>query len=199
MVIQSVYGFSLGLDHALSLLKRDREACASQLQRLRERADGLIGELRRYLQELKPAPALPGKAIPILEDLLADFTAGTGLEVNFRWQGRQEKDLDGDQRRHFYYMASEILSNIRRHAAATAVEVELHLENTGLRLTVRDNGVGFRPDEASLSPGMGLENLRERADLAGGRLDLESLPGKGTRVTVRLPYDAPGGDGENGH
>ncbi|MBE3580422.1 MAG: hypothetical protein IMW96_02100 [Thermoanaerobacteraceae bacterium] len=198
-VIQSVYGFSLGLDHALALLKKEPEACGAQLRRLRDRADGLLNELRRYLQQLELAPGLPGRAVPILEDLLADFTASTGMEVNFHWRGRQEKDMDADQRSHFYHMASEILSNIRRHASATRVEVQLDLGSTGLGLAVADNGVGFRWEEAADSRGRGLFNLREQAAMAAGRLDIKSLPGKGTRVSVWLPYSAPGGDNGNGH
>ncbi|MFZ5644830.1 MAG: sensor histidine kinase [Bacillota bacterium] len=188
-VIQAIYGLSLRLDQALKLLKKDQAASEVLLNELKGRADIIISQLRGYLQELKPSPGLPGKAVIIVEDLLADFTASTGFIPFFRCWGHQEKNMTAEQASHFYHIASEILSNIRRHAGAGKVEVNLNLGHRGVSLLVRDNGVGFIP--VKIAPqGMGLDNIRVRAALGGGWVNVDSVPGQGTEVTFWLPYEA---------
>lgn len=189
-VTQAIYGLLLGLEHALNLLDHHPAACRDKLKELKGRADGIISELRRYLRDMEFSIELPGRAVTLLEDLLADYTASTNQKLVFYVRGQQERELDHLQRDHLYHMVTEILSNIRRHSQATRVWVELDLGSTGLRLSVKDNGVGFIP-EASTSRGMGLINLRERAALAGGWVEITSAPGKGTEIELWIPYVAP--------
>lgn len=193
-IIQGIYGLALGISHALNLLKEEPGACAARLKDLEGRADFLIAELRRYLRDFHFSSDLPDKGLNILHNLLDDFTTVTGLTVQFGCRGSQEKSLAPVQRDHFRHLVVEILSNIRRHAAATKVEMELVLEVSGLRLTVRDNGVGFVPGN-SPSRGWGLSNLRARAALAGGWVDIQSSPGQGTEVVFWIPYEPPTGGG----
>jgi signal transduction histidine kinase len=80
----------------------------------------------------------------------------------------------------------EALTNVRRHSGSARVRVELVGEGGRLRAEIRDWGVGF--DLASVGPGhFGLQEIRERARLLGGRATIDSAPGRGTRVTVILP------------
>lgn len=192
-VVQSIYGLSLGLDQALKLLKKDPGACQVMLKEMVERADAIIARLRNYLRDLKTSPGLPGKALIIIEDLLADFTATTGITPVFSRMGKQEKKMAEGQADQFYHMAAEILGNVRRHSGASKVEVSLDLGKAGVRLNIRDNGVGFVP--ADIPPlGMGLDNLRVRAARAGGWVQIRSAPESGTEVTLWLPYDSQGGE-----
>lgn len=175
------------------LLKNNPGACEGVLKELEGRTDAIIAQISCYLQELKPTPDLPGKPVLIIEDLLADFTATTGLTPYFCSRGSQEKDMEAAQLDHFYHMSAEILSNVRRHAGAGKVEVNLDLGNTGVRLNIRDDGVGFVP--ANITPqGMGLDNLRIRAALGNGWVDINSIPGKGTEVVLWLPYESSAGE-----
>lgn len=192
-VVQGIYGLSLGLGHALKLLKNNPGACEGVLKELEGRTDAIIAQISCYLQELKPTPDLPGKPVLIIEDLLADFTATTGLTPYFCSRGSQEKDMEAAQLDHFYHMSAEILSNVRRHAGAGKVELNLDLGKTGVRLNIRDDGVGFVP--ADITPqGMGLDNLRIRAALGNGWVDINSIPGKGTEVVLWLPYESSAGE-----
>lgn len=194
-LIQSIYALSLGLNHALSLMKNDLPACADRMRDLVRRADTIIAQLRQYLQEMKACPGLSENAVIIIEDLLAEFSASTGLIPEFYCRGSQERDMEPVQRGHLYHMGSEILSNIRRHAGAGKVKVNLDLGTKGLRLAVRDDGVGFIPANFS-AWGMGMVNLRERAALAGGWVDIKSGERKGTEVFLWLPYNASTKEGE---
>ncbi|MEJ2746968.1 MAG: GAF domain-containing protein [Anaerolineae bacterium] len=91
-----------------------------------------------------------------------------------------------------YYITQEALNNALKHAAATAVTVQLSPEtNNGLKLMIIDNGQGFELDTVREKGGMGLANMRQRAEQAGGQLAIETKPGKGTAVIFHLP---PGGE-----
>jgi signal transduction histidine kinase len=80
--------------------------------------------------------------------------------------------------------AQEGLTNVRRHAGATRADLTLDYTRPALVvLSVRDDGVGRAPD----GQGFGLTGIRERAALAGGRMDLESVPGTGTTLSVEVP------------
>jgi signal transduction histidine kinase len=90
-----------------------------------------------------------------------------------------------------YRIAQEALTNIERHAQATAISLELSAEHGQLRLMVRDNGCGFALEAAEKSDRLGLRGMRERADLVDGQLKVESSPGQGTM----LEFQARLGDG----
>ena len=86
-----------------------------------------------------------------------------------------------------YRIAQESTHNAIKYADADTIEVVLNLEKQSLVLTVRDNGKGFDPAESSVEKGLGLSSMRERAQLAGGSLEIRSQPGKGTTVIAIVP------------
>jgi signal transduction histidine kinase len=88
-----------------------------------------------------------------------------------------------------FRIAQEALSNVARHARARHVEVTLTAQGVALELTVRDDGVGFNVER--LRTGPGLAGMGERAELAGGRLDIESAAGAGTTLRARFPLPSP--------
>jgi signal transduction histidine kinase len=83
-----------------------------------------------------------------------------------------------------YRIAQEALNNALKHAGASLVTVRLRTVDGWVTLEVADNGIGFDP--AAASGGMGLTNMRERAERLGARLAIESRPGEGTQITVEL-------------
>ncbi|MBV8037476.1 sensor histidine kinase [Roseateles sp.] len=86
-----------------------------------------------------------------------------------------------------YRVAQEALSNVLRHAHATAVDMRLDAAPGGVRLSVRDDGLGFDAD--TVTGGLGLLGARERAVVLGGELSVHSVPGQGTRVELWLPLN----------
>jgi two-component system sensor histidine kinase UhpB len=84
-----------------------------------------------------------------------------------------------------FRIAQEALNNIASHAHAHQVEVTLAGEDNDLELMIRDDGVGFSIDQ--LRSSLGLVGMRERAELVGGRVDIESAPGAGTTLRARFP------------
>ncbi len=88
-----------------------------------------------------------------------------------------------------YRISQEALNNAVKYANATTIEVSLEREWQLLILTVRDDGIGFDTTDEALQSGLGLSSMRERAQLAGGSFKIRSQPGKGTTVSVTVPFD----------
>ena len=89
-------------------------------------------------------------------------------------------------------IVQEALTNVRKHAHATAAQVVVHNGGPTLEVTIRDNGVGFHPDHDGRGggrPHFGLATMRERAEAIGAAFEIEACPGKGTCVAVRLQLD----------
>jgi signal transduction histidine kinase len=86
-----------------------------------------------------------------------------------------------------YRIVQECLNNILKHSGATRAEINLSVNGKQFALTVRDNGRGFAPDGDSLGrAGLGLQSIAERARILGGARTIQTAPGQGTTVTVRI-------------
>jgi signal transduction histidine kinase len=109
----------------------------------------------------------------------------TGVEVEYDPQLPAERLADAIEDT-LYRIAQESLGNLCRHSGATRARVSLELNGNHVRLIVRDWGHGFDPSTVTASR-FGLEGIRRRAEIAGGRADIRSKPGEGTTVTVELP------------
>lgn len=117
-----------------------------------------------------------------VEVILGNFEVRVVVEpADFR-----NRDLSLLFRRHVYFAFKETLHNVRRHAAATRVDVRIEIDSKRLTFTVRDDGVGFDPQSVSVA-GHGLRNSRRRAEKLKGLCRLESKPGLGTIVTFEAP------------
>ena len=112
----------------------------------------------------------------------------SGAEVTFRAPEDRvfaSLDLGPDRRRHLLLIFKEAITNIARHAQATSVSIDLEAEGTRLRLTIRDNGVGF--DVVRRYSGHGLENLAARSRAMGAEIEIRSRPGDGSVITLIVP------------
>jgi signal transduction histidine kinase len=134
-----------------------------------------IEELRELARGLGPAALDHG-----LATALADLAARAPLPVHL---DAAVERLPGDVEAAAYFLASEAVTNVVKHANATAVSLSAGRENGCLRIVVADDGVGG----AGLRPGSGLAGLADRVDALGGRLEIDSPPGVGTRVRAELP------------
>ena len=144
-----------------------------------------IRSLRHLLFDLRP-PVLDEQGLgPAIRSFLENS------EATFRWSVDDdvEIDLDPQTRVILYRIAQEALTNARKHAEAEHVDVRLSGADGGVAMEIADDGVGFEPlDGIVAAPGhMGLAAIRERAEMAGGRCELHSLPGQGTTLDVWLP------------
>jgi signal transduction histidine kinase len=116
------------------------------------------------------------------------FDAPTPLPVRCRIDSRLRTEPPMQVSLVLYRLAQEVLTNVRKHARANSVDVRLDEVRGGIRLRVRDDGCGFNLPTGAGTPGhLGLAAMRERAELAKGRLSIQSAPGQGTTVEAWVP------------
>ncbi len=96
-----------------------------------------------------------------------------------------------------YRITQEALRNVAKHSGVTEAEVELLGHEDRIELCISDSGVGFSPESAKRASGLGLISMQERLRLVGGQLSVQSEPSHGTRIRVRIPRRAAGGDVDN--
>lgn len=180
VLAHTLAALAVQLESARVLLERDgsnREALATV-----ERSHRLVKE---GLEEVgRAVSALRGDRIPgpsQIRDLVSEFEADTGVESDFQ-VGGQPRQLEPEAQLALYRTAQEALTNVRKHAAASRVEVSLRYEADGTELRIAD--VGSSADSAN--GGYGLVGMRERAELLGGKLDAGSTA-DGFEVRLFIP------------
>jgi signal transduction histidine kinase len=160
-------------------------AGSSDDQRLRviaSVAERAVDESRNLLGALTRASGLPLNAC--IAQQASEFAERSGLEVTLALE--PEVRVAPQQEEAIYRILAEALSNAARHGHARHVDIRLDHDEGRLRVVVSDDGEGFDP-HATLADGQGLRNMRERDELLGGQVSLDSAPGGGTRVELAFP------------
>lgn len=181
----SLTALSVMLETAKAYFDVERNKSRELLDRSLEAARSGVDETRRALKALR-ASALadlgPGLAIQRLAESAASRFQ---LDLELGLQNPMPS-LSSDVEQAIYRIAQESIENVARHAQATRLRVRLSHNNRVAILTVEDDGIGFDA-RADMKPGhFGLAGMRERAELAGGSLTIESEKGKGTKVTLTI-------------
>jgi len=150
-----------------------------------------IDKLRQVTYGLAPLHLEQAGLADSLKDLIAEHVRHGGIEVDFAILGYNDDLLDSGARLVLYRAVQEGLANIRKYAAATKVELMLVVSHPYLILTLRDDGRGFdpkavHPASGGTSSGLGLALLARQVQGISGELTVESAPGTGTRLQIRL-------------
>lgn len=167
----------------------DLTSGAMNTDELRRSTEGLVEEIRSISRGLRPSALDDLGLVASIGQLLTEAERRHRLTTSFGVTG-QERRLPSDVELALFRIAQEALSNIERHAAARTVAVGLDFEGGGLRLLVKDDGIGFAPDTSrrtSANQSLGIPGMAERASLIGARLVVRSRPGSGTSIDVRVP------------
>ena len=150
--------------------------------------DGTVAATRRISSDLRPL-VLDDLGLAAAADwLVQNFSQRTGIACELAMS--RDLELTDPHATTIFRVLQESLTNIAKHAQASRVEVTLQREAGEVTLTVSDDGVGFALDAPRKPACYGLLGLRERAMLLGGEVAIESAPGRGTLVEVRLPLEA---------
>jgi PAS domain S-box-containing protein len=150
----------------------------------------LIARVRDLSTDLRPPMLDELGLLPTLAWQIERFQARTGVRVGFHHAGvgrRFPPEVEITAVR----IMQEALTNIARHAGVKEARVKTWADERGLHARIEDDGRGFEVDAALASHSIGLLGMRERCRLLGGRLVIDSTPGKGTRILVDLPFSAP--------
>jgi methyl-accepting chemotaxis protein len=159
---------------------------AERLTRAKGAVGGLADDLRSLSRRLHPSILDDLGLVAAIESECRLTQERGGPCVLLESEGPAD-ELPKDTQLTLYRTVQEGLRNVVKHAQAQTVQVRLSCLRGRVRLEIADDGKGFRRDEASWRPGLGLASLEERARILGGRFDLEAVPGSGTRVVVEVP------------
>jgi len=184
-IIQRIYAVTLGLDDVPELVEADPGAAAARVDRSIDALHATIAEIRTFIYGLRPALQAPGGMADALETLAEETRLHTPLRVEVR--ATAAPGLSADVSAELLSVAREALSNVARHAGAASVTISLAAAAGELRLEIADDGTGFDPAVTVADGHHGMANMRRRAAALGGRLEVASGKGGGTRIILSLP------------
>jgi signal transduction histidine kinase len=164
------------------------EALRPRLDAISHLLESAVVASHRIQHALRPA-VLDAGLVAALEWLTRGFAERTGIPVDFR-ANREEFEIAPDRAAALYRVAQEALTNIRKHAAAKRVHMQLFALADEVSLEVADDGAGFEPGSLDVTPGFGVRGLLERARGLDGWAEISSSPGRGTTVMFSIPPGA---------
>ncbi len=188
-VSQALYGIGLGTHTALELLGQDEAGLEpADLRKPLEYSLSLAraaqAEMRALIFELRPESLEVEGLLPALARMAEALQARHQLEVQTTFDA--EPALSVAHKEALYRVAQEALNNVVKHADAARVDVSLATVEGDVLLEISDDGVGFDP-QGDYPGHLGLQSMGERMEAAGGRLQVESHPAKGTLIRARMP------------
>jgi PAS domain S-box-containing protein len=178
---QRLVALGLDLQAVRATLPAEQHEAKSELERIENETDTILEEVRELSRGLHPALLSQSGLGPALKALARN--SPIKVELNASLDKRPPESIETA----VYYVVSEALTNAAKHSQATAITITLAGGSKMLRATIEDDGVGG----AEASAGSGLIGLIDRVEALGGRLALDSPLGKGTKIAIELPLEAP--------
>jgi len=191
---QSVAAMAMRLNITKRILAKDVNAATEEIVKLEELAHRTTKEIRHMLFTLRPL-ILESQGLAAALQSMADKMQETfNQKVTISVDERVSTQLEMGKQGVIFYIIEEAVNNARKHAAAETIAVRLHQMDIGIALLeIADNGVGFdvkamaQSYDKRANSSLGMVNLRERAELVNGVLQVDSAPGHGTKVQVYIP------------
>ena len=183
----------VGINDQLAALTKEAAGGPKGLQQKIARAQHMVEKsvekVHQFARKLRPALLDDLGLIPALQAFMNSFTKQTGVRTGLTAFAAVER-LDTSKRTVLFRVAQEALANVARHAQASRVEVILQKLPDGICMIIKDDGKSFQVNHVMHGEGskhLGLLGMRERLDMVSGSFEVESIPGKGTTITAKIP------------
>lgn len=188
---QSIAAIAMRLNYVRMLLQQRPGEAASELERIEELARRTTKEIRHMLFTLRPLILETQGLRAAMEQYITKRMETDPLPIRLEAPERVDRGLDKDQQGVIFYILEEAISNARKHARANEIRVRMRIQGNLFVAEVIDDGVGFDPrvlEKGYEERGsLGMLNMRERAELVGGKLTIISAPGRGATVRLEVP------------
>jgi signal transduction histidine kinase len=187
-IIQNLYGVGLSLEDVPEIMADDQAEAGARVERAIEAIHLAIQDIRNFIFGLRPELLEGASLIAGLAALVDEYRHNTMIDVELNVPqpvGEPPAQVTGQ----LLAIVSESLSNVVRHSRASRATVGLTMAEAGpgYELRIDDNGVGFDPARVGKPGHQGLANIRDRASQIGATITIDSQPGAGSQVVVRVP------------
>jgi signal transduction histidine kinase len=163
------------------------EGAEGRLLRVQEILSSTMSSVRRFCRDLRPSLLDDLGLIDAIEWLVSDLQSRSGVTVDLRVHGPRQR-LDERIELPIFRVVQEALHNVEHHARATQVNVDINFNSGNLVVSIADNGQGMSSLGPPTETGLGLRGMDERTKLLKGSLIIESNPGRGTKITLVVPF-----------
>lgn len=168
-------------------VENDQKVSLEEINAVIRNLELIIKHVRQIFYQLYP-PSLTRTALPkVLAGFCSTFEQTNNIPIDFSCQD-EIPELPDNYVVAIYRFVQEGLTNVSKHAKASAAWINLDYIDDDLSISVEDNGIGF--DQKRVNEGIGLHGIRERFLMLGGSIEIESAPGKGTRLSGTIPFKA---------
>ncbi|GAB1471225.1 sensor histidine kinase [Chloroflexota bacterium] len=183
---QALSNFILQTEIATRLLDIDPAQAKEELTSLKATAMSTFQKVRNFIFELRPMMLDDLGLVPTLRRYAEAFKEQSNMEVSINISG-SERRLEPYLEVMIFRAVQELLGNAYRHSQATLVKIHLDLGTDLIRINVDDNGKGFDPESLKGSNSLGLKLIRERSEMLGGKFEIDSAVGSGTKISFTVP------------
>jgi PAS domain S-box-containing protein len=183
--IQSIYAIGLGLELALTDVIGDPVGAGRRIDNSIQSLNGVVADIRAYIFDLRPE-RYSGDLMGDLSSTLDEFRGSCTIDVRAEFPSHFPV-LREDRAAAMLHITREALSNVRKHAGASTITMTITRDELALTLAVHDDGGGFALETEQVETHRGLRNMKLRTQRLGGVFDVESTPGQGATVRVRMP------------
>lgn len=187
---QALSNFIVQAEIASRLFELDKEKAKFELENLKNSAMGTFQKVRNFIADLRPMMLDDLGLIPTMKKYVETFREQQSVEVNITVNGA-EKRFEPFIEIMIFRAMQELMGNAVRHNQDQPVKIQLTvqliLDENFVKMIVSDNGKGFESNQLASSSGLGLKVIKERVDILGGYVDVDSAVGQGCRITIQLP------------
>jgi signal transduction histidine kinase len=164
----------------------EEEQVRSKLRQMTELVDGTVKTVRRISSELRPSLLDDLGLVAAMDWHLKEFENRSGIKACLE-ESLQDLQVSEAVKTGLFRIFQESLTNVARHARASHVIVKLQQKGINIEMSIEDDGEGFNKLQVDQKRTLGILGMKERSMMMGGRYEISSIPGRGTRVRVSVP------------
>jgi two-component system sensor histidine kinase DegS len=183
---QALSNFILQTEIAMRLFDVDQNRAKDELGSLKNSAMSTFQKVREFIFELRPMMLDDLGLVPTINRYVDSYRTQTGLDIDLVISGsdiRMESYLEVL----IFRSIQELLSSASHHSQASKIKIQLNIDNDSVRVSIDDNGKGNQAEEAASDSNLGIKLIRDRIEMLGGRMDIDSVENQGTRVSIEMP------------
>lgn len=186
---QALSNFILQTEIAMRLFDINQDQAREELENLKQSATATFKKVRDFIFELRPMMLDDLGLVPTLKRYVEAFKEQSNTDVRLAVTG-VERRLESYIEVMIFRAIQELMGNAVRHSQANKINVHIDITDNSVKVGVEDNGKGFDIDTMLESTGMGVKVIKERAEMLGGHIELDSTLGQGSNISFQIPAGA---------